>query len=275
MPTTYTPVVSLEVATAIQGSTYLTAVWGRTRNKSLPPVMELGGWPSTAAWNPTQAAWSRKALTAAGYTVIIPWLGSNWGHPTNPAPAASGPAGTGTSAISDARTWAGLIGLENSIVHLYGTSMGGTNAAAWAAANPSLVGGVYMLSPALSLLHLWDISGTAIPGGGTYPNYDASMASAYSTTPGDRAAFATASVNYDPIRNTSDFAAIGSQISIYAARDDDVIGWDNCVDFADATGATLTASAPEGEPGGGHITPNLTDAFSEFDALQLFDSFNP
>jgi len=224
MAITYQPRVSLNISTAIQGSTRLTVVSGRTQNKSLPPVIELGGWPGTAAWNPTQTTWARKALTAAGYTVIIPWLGANWGHPTNAAAAVSGPAGTGTTGIADARTWAGLIGLENSVVHLYGTSMGGLNAAAWTAANPSLVGGVYMLSPALSLMHLWDIAGTAIPGGGTYPDYATSMANAHSTTPGDRAAFVTASQDYDPIRNTGDFAGVGSRIIIYAARDDDVIG---------------------------------------------------
>ncbi|MDQ5972081.1 MAG: Alpha/beta hydrolase [Patescibacteria group bacterium] len=276
MPTLYTAHTPLYTATGGQGSTRLVAAWGRTQNKSLPPVIECGGWPGTGAWNPAIGVWSRKALTAAGYTVITVWTGANWGHPTGSSAPSSGPTGTGTTAISDARTWAGsILGLQNSVVHIYGTSMGGTNAAAWAAANPSLVGGVYMMSPALSLLHIWDLSGTAIPGGGTYPNYASSMASAYGTTPGDRAAFSTASQSIDPVRNTASFSGIGSHISIFAARDDDVIGWSNCASFASATGATLTASAPEGEPGGGHITPNLQAAYNEFDALQLFDSFNP
>lgn len=272
--TTYNATVSAYSTTGIQGSTRLVALWSRTRNKDLPPVIDCGGYPGTTPWS--YSMFPRNALMAAGYTIIQPWTGANWGHPTDSEAPSSGPSGTGTAGITDARTWAGsALGLETSKIHLYGTSMGGSNALAWASTNLSLVGGIYLLIPAISLLKIWDMSGQPAPVFGTYPDYSASLADAYGTTPGDRAAFAAASADYDPIRNTSDFTSIGEQISIYAARDDDLIGWDNCVQFADDTGAALKASAPEGEPGGGHLTPHLTDAFDEFDTLRLFEANNP
>jgi hypothetical protein len=175
---------------AVQGSTHMTAVWGRTRNHDLPVVLTMGGWPGTTPFQVGLTAASQMPLIAAGYTIITPWAGANWGHPTTASAPSSGPAGTGLTAMDDAITWATAQGLNATTVHIYGTSMGGLNSIAWAKDNASTVGGIFLLAPVLDIMHIYDVAGDSIPPYGTAPDYVPSIHTAWSTA--SRAATVTA-----------------------------------------------------------------------------------
>jgi pimeloyl-ACP methyl ester carboxylesterase len=260
---------------AVQGSTHMTAVWGRTRNHDLPVVLTMGGWPGTTPFQVGLTAASQMPLIAAGYTIITPWAGANWGHPTTASAPSSGPAGTGLTAMDDAITWATAQDLNATTVHIYGTSMGGLNSIAWAKDNPDAVGGIFLLAPVLDIMHIYDVAGDSIPPYGTAPDYVPSIHTAWSTA--SRAATVTATAGMDPARNLTDpgLLEVGARTAIYAARDDDIVGEDPVQNFADATGADLTWSAGVGEAGGGHVLLTLADAWDEHIALRTFAAWEP
>jgi hypothetical protein len=269
-PTTYPRQLPLlGVSHAVQGSTRLTAAWGRTQDHALPIVINLGGWPSTSPFAVGISAASQMPLIATGYTIVTPWAGANWGHPTTASAPSSGPAGTGLAAIDDAITWAAAQGHTTSTVHLYGTSMGGLNAIAWGMDHAATVGGIFLLAPVLDIMHIYDVSGDSTAYGPA-PDYVPSIHSAWSTA--SRAATVTATADADPARNLADAGvlAIGARTAIYAARDDEIVGETPVVNFAAATGADVTWSAGVGEAGGGHVLLTLADAWDEHIALRIF-----
>lgn len=262
MPVTYDQPVTIHNRPAVQGSTYLRALWGSQRDASLPPVIDLHGWPLSFPWDPA-VAWDfrKRALLAAGYTIIQPWCGANWGHPTNVSPAASGPAGRGLAAITDARTYAGTLGLPTTRVHLYGDSMGGLNALAWALANPTRVAGLWADQPVTSLGYMWDL--------GTF--YRASIESAWGTT--GRANVLAAASAADPVQNYAGLQALAGRIAFFASRQDTVVGWTTTVEMlSTAVPLTLTPTTPEGESGLDHGNHTTSTNWDEFAVLRHFEA---
>jgi pimeloyl-ACP methyl ester carboxylesterase len=237
------------------GSTLL-VLRGERVNPNLRPVIFCHAFPdeqSATAIIDANLALGLYSLTSTGRTIIVPWCGANWGHPTTSHPA----GGTGLGAIDDALDYAGVIGLPDR-ANLVGVSMGGLNALRWAETNPDNFGAARLFVPVVDMMSMYDQAG-----------YQTSLAQVWST--GGRAAFEAATAGVDPVRNAADYTGIADRITVFAARDDTVIDWDSLEGFCNDTGIELTPSADEGLPGGGHLAWILSDRYDELDILRLFD----
>lgn len=226
-----TPRVSTSVAWRFHADAWVLALHPTRRRSDALPVIGLHGWPQAAGRthllgllvHPSNVA----GILAAGHPVYFPFTGSNWG-----ASAAPGGVGAGNAGIDAAVALATADG-HSGPVHLFGTSMGGCNALNWAWRNPTGTAGVYLVAPAVDLTG----TGTALTAIGD------SIAAAH---PDGYGAF-------DAVQNVAAVAPLADRISAFGARDDELVPWASLAGFAADAGFPLEASAPEGEPGGGHF----------------------
>jgi pimeloyl-ACP methyl ester carboxylesterase len=255
------PFSPVGVSWQVVSGTTMVVITGRTVNPDptpdLTPVVFCHPFPGTST--PAQIVDSYLSLglyslTATGRVVVVPACGANWGHPTTSYPS----GGSGLGAIDDALDVAVSMGLPDR-AHLVGISMGGLNALRWAESNPSNFGAARLFVPVVDMLSMYDQA-----------SYQTSLAQVWST--GGRSAFSTATADMDPVRNPTDYSAIADRIEIFGARDDNVIDWSSLSTFCTASGISLEPSAPDGQPGGGHLAWALTEAYDEYDILRLFDA---
>jgi pimeloyl-ACP methyl ester carboxylesterase len=229
MATYYPRRVPLQVVWGTAGGARFMSVRGPSWDRSLAPVVSLHAYEGADAATTLAGAmsWIHNATSATGREVIVVHTGPCWA-----ADNVSAGNGIGLAAIDAALDH---FGHTSGPVCLFGISMGGLNALAWAAANPDRVGAIAAFVPALSLEYIWD--------GFTYR---ASLETAWGTS--GKSATMAATADVDPYRNMGDFAGFGDRTLILADTADVAVGYARQAEFAETIGARFIQS-----PGWGHI----------------------
>jgi pimeloyl-ACP methyl ester carboxylesterase len=247
------------------------------RNLALPPVIVLHGWPysltpATLLDNTLkgpvfpfdQDARAIDVLISTGRTVYRPFTGSNWG--TNTTSPSVG--GTGLAAIDAAVAQAAADGITATTVDLWGTSMGGLNALNWGWRNEADVHGIFLSNPGFDLDYLYDRD--SVTTGWGIGAVSTSLRAVHGGA--DKASWLPLSEEYDPARQLTEMATIADRCSVFSSRDDEVVPWDDLVTWCDGLGIPLTASAPDGESGGGHLTAPSKAGWHDLLPLSWFHS---
>jgi pimeloyl-ACP methyl ester carboxylesterase len=270
--------VQSNVRYVTSAGTKILRLTGRSVDRTLQPVIVLYGWTGDDSaeeyldrqYDPMdnpffQDRGAIDALLYAGFSCYSPFTGSNWGTNTT---SPSGLGGTGLAAIDAALDVASADGLPVTAPHFFETSAGGCNSLNWAWRNPTAVGKLYLMSPGFDLDYLYDQEATVTGWG--LPSVQTSLRGCHGGT--DKPSWVTASANYDPARNTASLTGIGANISIYSARDDEVVPWSDLVTFSSTIGATLLASTGVGVAGGGHLVAPSKAAWDDRFPVQWFSS---
>lgn len=164
-------------------------------------------------------------MLAAGWSVYAPFLDSDWG--------------SGLDAVNDAIAEAHVDGFDQ--VRVVGVSAGALTALNWAWRNPDAFTEVYLITPVFDLaaVHAADTP-TQWPG---VPSATASIDARYP------AGF----TDFDPTQHDTEMSVIADRVSVFAARDDEIIDWTSLLEWSTRLGIDVVPSAPEGSFGGGHI----------------------
>jgi pimeloyl-ACP methyl ester carboxylesterase len=223
----------------------------------LHPVIVNHGWPQTylpQEMIDQQRAGYLNALLGSGFTLYLPFTGSNWGHPTTTWPSVGGTA----QAVFDAiLTQAAADGLDASKVHLFSASMGACNAMNWSWRNPTKVASLYLLAPFNDFAATYDTSlaNDPLPPSGT--TIRTSMRTVYGAA--DRTALLAACEDNDPARNLTELAVIGPRIKALLLTGDEVIPFAGAEALFDGIGAELVVSP------GSHFFPTGFGPVPEWD----------
>lgn len=173
--------------------TYYTRLRGRFWNDDLNPVIFLHAWPGSSNYRTIldqQIDSYVDALLDSGYTLYIPFTGSNWGT-SNISPTGTG--GTGQTAIAEAISAAGEDGMNTTRVNFFGSSMGALNAMRWIWENPNQFNYGFFYNPIVSIMDTYDTAAAGSNGART------SMLACYGAA--TRAELVTNCVSGNPIQN--------------------------------------------------------------------------
>jgi pimeloyl-ACP methyl ester carboxylesterase len=250
----------------VRGGTTYYRLAGKTQD-GLHPVIVTHGWPQAQTALQTvdlMRIGYLNFLIANGYTLYIPFTGSNWGHPTDTFPDVGG---TGLGAFDDMVDAAEADGLDASAVHLFGTSMGGCNALNWAWRNSNMIGRIYLLLPLTDFGATWDttLANTSLAPGAT--TIRQSLLNVHGGT--DRASFLTAAADCNPAANAGPMTLIGSRTKAHLLTTDEVVPYAAAATVLENAGATVTTSL------GSHFFPDGFGSipawdWSEYDIAKWF-----
>lgn len=173
-------------------------------------------------------------LVDAGWSVYMPYLDSDWG--------------SGVDVVSDVVAEARADGHDR--IRVIGVSAGALTGLNWAWRNPDAFDELYLITPVFDLagLHAADTP--------------VAWTNAPSITASIDARYPEGFAGFDPAQNTAAVAAIADRVSVFAARDDEVIDWVSLEAWASGLGIDLVPSAAVGENGGGHIFATAKPAFT-------------
>jgi pimeloyl-ACP methyl ester carboxylesterase len=241
---------------------------------ALPAVVLLHGWPDTQPADPVlddnlspidpppfrfgAAKQAVDQLLATGRTVYAPYTGASWGTTTS----SPNLGGVGTDAIAAAVAQAAADGCT-APPDLWGNSMGACNALNYAWRNPTTIGRLFLMAPAVDLASVYDWAApvaTSMRGvvGGT-----------------DKATWYPLAAPFDPARNLGPLAALAGRIQVFSAEDDAIVLWPILRAWCDSLDVPLIASAPPGYPGGGHFFAPLFPGWTDSLPLAWFEGVTP
>lgn len=239
-----------------QGNTTFASISGRKPNPTLPPVISLHGWPNALSvldYLKQTTTTRLNALCAYGYTVHLPFTGSNWGR-EYPAMYPAGSGGGGTNSVDDVIT---AIGNPGEVL-FYSASMGGLNTLNWGWRNPLKVAGMYLVAPCVNIMDTYDTALADALG------VRASMLEVFEAA--DRPALVTNTASYDPSRNTES-VTFGATTKVFGVSGDEVVPQASLTSFCSTIGATLSMGS------GSHFFIDVaTPEWDEFDAVRWFAS---